>query len=361
MEKANFKKWVKLAVIAAVFVALLLLPQPAQYHTVYGQGYGYGSTGSAPSTSTSGIRDVTTSGGVFTEDATVASDDDNVVLEIAEGTTAETRVGGRLTSISITKQRSYPSVPPETGMVGFPYDLGPDGATFDPAITMTFTYDPNQFPGGVGAKSLTIGYYDEDSQEWVELDAKDVTIDPATNTVRAKISHFTYFGVMANKTPAEFTISGLTAPFGELGIAEEGTINVMVANTGDVAGTTTLTLKINGEEVATKNVNLAGLESRSVSFTTVQGKAGTYNVDVDGLTGTFTVKAAPVTPVVIKAAVPSISAPSVTAAAPTAPSVPATPAPTPAETPWTAIILSLVLTAIAGGIIVWYYGFRRTY
>ncbi len=360
MERANFKKWVKLAVIVAVFAALLLLPQPAQYHTVYGQGYGYGSTGSAPSTASSGVSDIVTSGGVFTKAATIKSDDNKLVLDIPKGTTGKTEDGKPLAELSITKKRSYPALPADTGMVGFPYDLEPDGATFDPAITLKFTYDPNQFPSGVGAKSLTLGYYDEDSKKWVKLEAKDITVDPDTNTITAKISHFTYFGVMANSAPAEFTVSGLTVPAAAIGIAEAGTISVMVANTGDVAGTTTVTLKLNGVAVSSRSVKLAGHESRAVSFTTIQGKSGSYNVDVDGLTGTFTVKAAPVTPIVIKSTVPSISVPSVTPA-PTAPAAPAAPTPTPEATPWLAIILSLVLTAIAGGIIVWYYGFRRTY
>jgi len=44
MKRGNPRKWIKLAVMAAVFSALLLLPQPIQYYTAYGQGYGYGST-----------------------------------------------------------------------------------------------------------------------------------------------------------------------------------------------------------------------------------------------------------------------------------------------------------------------------
>jgi hypothetical protein len=196
---------------------------------------------------------------------------------------------------------------------------------------------------------------------WVMLDAENITIDPATNTITAEISHFTVFSVMAFTAPAEFTISNLAISPATIGIAEQSTIRTVVANSGDLSGNTKVTLKINGVAVATKIIKLAGHESTTVSFVTVQGKPGSYTVDVNGLSGTFTVKAVPVQAIVIKSTVPSITAPSVAYPAPTAPAPPAVPAPVPAPTPWLAIIISLVVTAIVAGILIWNYGFRSTY
>jgi hypothetical protein len=361
MKSARVRKWAKLAVIVAVFATLLLLSQPLQYHIASGQGYGYGGGGGGPSTTGGGVSGLTTSGGEFTEAVTFESEGGDLTISIPEGTIGKTKDGDPLPEIRITKDLTPPSPPEDADFVGFPYDLEPDGATFEPAITLTFTYDPSKLPSGVGPQSLTIGYYDTDTKTWVPLDAKDLTIDPETNTITAKISHFTHFGVLAGTAPAEITVSGLVVPATEIGIAEQTTISVMVGNTGDVAGTAKVTLKINGVTVASKDVKVAGHESKSVSFNTIQGKAGSYSVDVNGLTGAFTVKSAPVTPALITSTVPSITVPPVTTAAPTAPAPPAVPAPVPEPTPWAAIIISLVATIVVAVIIVWYYGFRTQY
>lgn len=355
-------KNITLLVIALTVVGLLLAisPAPEQY-VVYGQGYGYGGGGGGPSPSKGGVRDITTSEGVFTESFTLESEHGDLVISIPEGTTAKTEAGQPISSISITQEVSPPALPEDKAFVGFPFDLEPDGATFDPPITIIFTYDPNKLPTGVGTKSLNIGYYDQDTKKWVLLDAEDITIDPQNNIITAQISHFTYYGVIANMAPAEFTVSDLAISPTEVGIAEEATISVVIANAGDVSGTAQVTLKINGVAVSTQSVKVAGLESRTVSFTTVQGKSGGYQVDIDGLSGTFTVKPPPVGPVVIPSTVPSITAPVVEYPAPTAPAPPAVPAPVPAPLPWPAIIISVVVAVIIATIIVWYYGFRSEY
>jgi len=363
MKKADIKKWVKLAVIVAVFAILLVLPQPVQHHTAFGQGYGYGyDEGEPPPPTTGGgVGGVTTSGGEFTKETIFKSDDENLTLTIPKGTIGQTKAGDPLPEVRITKALTPPAPPQDKGFIGLSYDLEPDGATFEPSITITFTYNPNWIPAGLGPESLTIGYYDTDTKQWVMLDAKDITIDPKTNTISASISHFTYYSVMAHTAPAEFTISDLTVSPSDIEIAEQSTISAVVANAGDVSGKTKVTLKINGVTVASKIVEVAGHDSKTVSFITVQGKAGSYKVDLDGLAGTFTVKPSPVGPVVVPTTVPSVTAPAVEYPAPTAPAPPAVPAPVPAPTPWLAIIVSLVVMAIVGGVIVWYFGFRTQY
>jgi len=359
MKKVNFKKWAKLAVIVAVFSILLVLPQPIQHYTAFGQGYGYYE--SPPATTGGSTSGVTTSGGVFTKATTFKSDDQNLTVDIPKGTVGKTKAGDPLPEVRITEVLGPPAPPQDKGFIGLSYDLEPDGARFDPPITITFTYNPNWLPPGIGPENLTIGYYDLDTKQWVMLGAEEITIDPKTNTVTVKVNHFTYYSVMVHIAPAEFTVSGLTVPATAVGIAEPATISVMVANIGDVAGTTKVTLKLNGVEVASKSVRVAGHESSTVSFTTVQGKAGSYNVDIDGLTATFTVKEVTLRPVVITSTVPSITAPAVEYPAPTAPSPPAVPAPVPAPLPMLTIIITLVAMVIVASILVWYYGFRTQY
>lgn len=93
--------------------------------------------------------------------------------------------------------------------------------------------------------------------------------------------------------PATFTTTDLTVTPDEVDIGANVTISVSVANTGDLAGSHRVTLKIDNVVVSTKYVALAGGARQKVTFTTSKDVDGTYTVNVDGLAGTFVVKAAP--------------------------------------------------------------------
>jgi len=101
--------------------------------------------------------------------------------------------------------------------------------------------------------------------------------------------------------PAEFVLSGLiiTGPHGEIGEAwiEKSvavvTINLLVTNVGDLEGSTTVDLLVNGVKEQSKPVTLAGGASTMVSFSISKTTAGTYAVKVGDLTGSFTVMKTP--------------------------------------------------------------------
>ncbi|GAF96159.1 unnamed protein product, partial [marine sediment metagenome] len=133
--------------------------------------------------------------------------------------------GSPLTEITIVPVTTPPAPPPQQNVIGIPVDLGPDGATFLPPITVTLTYDPATLPEGVALEDLVIAYYDTATGLWVEL--TDIVVDPATNTISGQASHFTVFSIMAPvaeepapTTPAPTTPAPTTpAPTGTL-IAE---------------------------------------------------------------------------------------------------------------------------------------------
>ena len=70
-------------------------------------------------------------------------------------------------------------------------------------------------------------------------------------------------------------------------------IEVTVANTGGEEGTVEVVLKLNGEIADSAEVTLDPGAEEKVSFTFVSRAIGTYDVDVNGLTGTFTVEEKP--------------------------------------------------------------------
>ena len=283
---------------AAIILALILVPSSSTFTSEVFAQYGYGYEGggggvvSAPA-GTSYVYDVVTTGGEFTEDVTVESEDGNVELDIDEGTVGLTEEGRRLLKISIDEMEDPPDPPEESNRIGLTYDLGPDGATFDPPITLTFTYDPDEIPEGVNEENLVVAVWDEDAGEWVDLPC---TVDPETNTITASVSHFTAFSVIAGTSPADFETSYLTILPGEVDPGEKVTIKAKAANTGDLSGSYEVTLRINKVAEATKEITVAGGSSGTVTFTTSKDTAGTYTVNVNGLSGTFTVTAPPALP-----------------------------------------------------------------
>jgi hypothetical protein len=95
------------------------------------------------------------------------------------------------------------------------------------------------------------------------------------------------------RAPAVFTISALAISPAEVDTGEDITISALVTNTGDLTGTYEVTLKIDDVAVGTESVTLAGGASEKVTFTTSKDIAATYTVNLNGLLGTFMVKAGP--------------------------------------------------------------------
>jgi hypothetical protein len=63
-----------------------------------------------------------------------------------------------------------------------------------------------------------------------------------------------------------------------------------VANSGDLAGTYKVTLKIDGTEIATETLNLAGRTKDMVTFDSVQDVPGVHTVEINGLSRKITVR-----------------------------------------------------------------------
>ena len=88
----------------------------------------------------------------------------------------------------------------------------------------------------------------------------------------------------------QFRVSNLEITPSEASTGEEVTVSVEVENIGEVAGTYTVVLEINGQAEEQKDVTLAIGAIETVTFKVTKDEEGTFNVDVDGRTGSFTVK-----------------------------------------------------------------------
>ena len=277
-------------------------------------------TPSAPTVphGTTDVRGMVTTAGVFLEPITATSEDELLTLTIPEGTVGLTEELEPLDEITVVIMDEPPAPPEDAHVIGLTYDLGPDGATFDPPITLTFSYDPDALPEGVAEADLVLAYYDEDTGEWIELDG---VVDTVNNTITASVPHFTTFAIIGSVTeeeevptvvtvveeeeepevvipvkpePAAFSVSYLSVrPRLEVQPDEMVTITVFVTNTGGESGSYTAVLKIDGVKEAEQTITVAAGESQDVSFSVAREQADSYSVTVDGLSGSFSVVAPP--------------------------------------------------------------------
>jgi len=185
-----------------------------------------------------------------------------------------------------------PAPPPGANIIGLAYDFGPDDATFDPPYTITWHYDDADIPPGVAEEDLVIAYYDEATGQWVELVC---TVDTVNNTVTATIAHYTTFALIAPAGTAVYSFSGLTISPTEVNPGEAVNISLTITNDGGTEGTYTVILYIDNVAEVETTVTLPAGSSQTIGFVVTRDEVGTYAVSVGGLTGSFTVVAAPTT------------------------------------------------------------------
>lgn len=93
----------------------------------------------------------------------------------------------------------------------------------------------------------------------------------------------------APPAPAEFKVSSLNISPAEVFSDEVITVTADVENIGESEGSYNVNLTIDGVGVQTQEVTLAAGARETVTFQVVKEASGTYQVGIDGLTGTLTV------------------------------------------------------------------------
>ena len=124
----------------------------------------------------------------------ITSEDGVLNITIPEGTTACDCDGNPLNLITAAVVTDPPPPPPGVNIVGPVFSLGPSGATFDPSITITFTYDPVDIPADVAEADLKLAFYNDTTGEWLVLEC---TIDTENNIIIAQTSHFSDFTIIS--------------------------------------------------------------------------------------------------------------------------------------------------------------------
>jgi hypothetical protein len=250
-------------------------------------GGGGGSTGPNPATNLTRFMD---DAGVFIEDAEALSIDKMVKLLFHKGTRFAIPGGiGSTVIIKAVEKGKEPEAPKNAQIIGQAYNLEPDGATFNPPIRMAFSYNETSLPQGAQEKDIFIAWWDVSNSKWVPL--KDCIVNETANTVTGSVEHFTMFATIIDVSPsASLDVSSLSINPTSVKTGEPVTITVKATNTGGRAGMLNLILKINGVEEVRESVTLGAGSSETVTFTVVKDIPATYNIDVNGLAGSFTME-----------------------------------------------------------------------
>jgi beta propeller repeat protein len=130
---------------------------------------------------------------VIDQATTLQSNDNLASLSIGQGIIAEDASGKALSSVTITRENPT-NVPSATtgsaySFAGMAYNLQPSGATFSPAITLTFTIPEAQW-----GKEYTVQSFDPTTNAWQDL---PTTYDASKGTISAQVSHFCCFALFA--------------------------------------------------------------------------------------------------------------------------------------------------------------------
>ena len=208
-------------------------------------------------------------------------------LYISSGTFCLDRHDEPLSYISVHRETDPPDY--EAGSVITAYKFAPRGATFDPSLELTLSYDALNLPDETAEEALHIAYYDYSAQQWTALKSE---VDERAKSVEAKVSHLSTFAIIADSAPpapAFFVTSDLNIDPAHVEPGQSVTISVKVSNDGGTEGSYTLELLINDERQNSWEIALAPGGSKTVSCQIGKTREGEYSVSMGGLSGKFSV------------------------------------------------------------------------
>ncbi|OPX64528.1 MAG: PKD domain protein [Methanoregula sp. PtaU1.Bin006] len=146
--------------------------------------------------------------GVVSQETRLTSSDGRATITIGEGITARNAAGEPLERITmqVLSTADLPPVPSDPVFVfdGIAYEIGPDGATFSPPVSLSLS--PVQPRWG---RDYWIKTFDRKSGTWQDL---PTTFDGSTGTVMAPASHFSIHALFTSASTPPPTIPETTVP-----------------------------------------------------------------------------------------------------------------------------------------------------
>jgi VCBS repeat-containing protein len=284
---------------ATVTINVVELPPPTGGGGGSFGGFGgLGGGGTVPGPGVTTTLPYINSDGLFNLAAVVKSEDSRIALNIAKGVVARTQDDLPVRSIKIVPMDIQPTSTEEDRFIGQAYEITPDGARFSPSIALTVSYDPSDLPQNVAKDSLTLVVFDTSTSSWETIRSVH---NEADSSITADIEHFSNYAVMGKiaapsppppsaAAPACFALSEVSVTPAKAVPGQIVTISSKVSNTGGTAGHYEVSLKINGAVESSKEVYASAGTTETVAFAVSRSFSGRYEVDLNGLTGSFAIE-----------------------------------------------------------------------
>ena len=148
---------------------------------------------------------------------------------------------------------------------------------------------------GVVEGILTQGAYEELALVYSYLSEAKLAEIYTAMTTAARTAIFPYFDAATLGNLPELTTISVSTSVSPSTVESGSSVTVTaeVSNTGDETGDVRVTLKVSGAEVESEIVTLDAGDDTTLTWTVTETTPGTYTVDVNGDTATFTVEALP--------------------------------------------------------------------
>jgi VCBS repeat-containing protein len=177
-------------------------------------GGGSGGGGSIPEYNIVNVSGLTANGnfkvnssGLIQNAVQLKTTDGRVTFDITAGTVLKKDKFDPVSILTANVLTSFPEVPSDNALI-LAYKFGPDGATFNPGLTLTMNYDPTKLPKDVNEKDLYIAFWD--GTKWQSVGG---TIDTSKKTITVLISHFSNYALMGKVvTPQVSTPTPTASP-----------------------------------------------------------------------------------------------------------------------------------------------------
>jgi hypothetical protein len=114
-------------------------------------------------------------------------------IYIPEGTVVKDSNGIRLRTLEIDVIEIPSTSTDDMYFIGPAYILPPGGTTFNPSMTLTWSYEPYTLPKGAHEEDLFLASYDENAGGWVKLDC---IVDVVNHTITAEFSNSMTFAAL---------------------------------------------------------------------------------------------------------------------------------------------------------------------
>lgn len=186
---------------------IVVAPTPTPTPTPRPSGGGGGGSSVSTTTSTGSADLLTASWGGVLKPYQINSDEGTANLFLATGVTALLGDGKTpVSEITIADLESdeVPATPSGAtfSFLGYAVECSPAGATFSPAIDLTFTLTAEEWAEvmekvGGKAENLVVKWYNPSTGEWESV---PTTVDTVHHTVTASITHFSTYGLFSDST-----------------------------------------------------------------------------------------------------------------------------------------------------------------